>query len=254
MARGDFSGRMDLLGAEEVAGLMGVEVSTVWRWCREGRLPCLKAGKHWRVRREAMEDFLRRVERPARTPLPPGASTLQDQIQRFLRSPDNVLAVARGRDLLHRLDAAFFRAGEAKGGLLVKFTGGEEVPEGRLRERLSEAGLDVERLEREGRFFFRSGTGEETGRLVREFGDGRVVWASFVWAVRTDLAGALSGQRELSRLFDAERLVIKTAVLDEAVDEWPPEALWHAQTAHSATIWASEAGLSLSRRVPMPTV
>ncbi len=35
----------ELLGAEDVAGLMGVKESTVWRWCREGTLPCLKVGK-----------------------------------------------------------------------------------------------------------------------------------------------------------------------------------------------------------------
>ena len=43
--------KKELLSAEDVAALMGVKESTVWRWCREGRLPCLKVGKHWRVRR-----------------------------------------------------------------------------------------------------------------------------------------------------------------------------------------------------------
>src|SRR5215216_939235 len=55
----------ELLSAEDVAELIGVKESTVWRWCREGNLPCLKVGKHWRVRREALEDFLRRSERPS---------------------------------------------------------------------------------------------------------------------------------------------------------------------------------------------
>ncbi|MCA1729532.1 MAG: helix-turn-helix domain-containing protein [Actinobacteria bacterium] len=53
----------DLLGVEDIAELMGVGKATVWRWCREGRLPCLKVGKHWFVRREALEDFLKRRER-----------------------------------------------------------------------------------------------------------------------------------------------------------------------------------------------
>ena len=44
---------IELLGAEEVAALLGVKESTIWRWCREGRLPALKVGKRWRVRREA---------------------------------------------------------------------------------------------------------------------------------------------------------------------------------------------------------
>jgi excisionase family DNA binding protein len=31
----------DLLGTEEVAGYLGVGQVTVYRWCREGSLPCL---------------------------------------------------------------------------------------------------------------------------------------------------------------------------------------------------------------------
>src|SRR5215212_6241374 len=102
----------DLLKAEDVAELVGVKETTVWRWC-------LKVGKYWRVRREALEDFLRRSERPA---------TLTGQLRSFLQVPDNALAIAQNIDLLHRLDAAFFRVGEARGGLLVKFYGGEDTP------------------------------------------------------------------------------------------------------------------------------
>src|SRR3712207_4257395 len=114
----------ELLSAEDVAGLMGVKESTVWRWCREGNLPCLKVGKHWRVRREALEEFLRRSERP---------TSLVEQLSSFLQVPDNVLAIAQDLDLLHRLDAAFFRVGEAHGGVLVKFFGGEVTSEEELR-------------------------------------------------------------------------------------------------------------------------
>src|SRR5215212_8009093 len=94
----------ELLSAEDVAQLMGVKESTVWRWCREGNLPCLKVGKHWRVRREALEDFLRRSERSA---------TLVGQLRSFLQVPDNVLVIAQNLEILHRFDAAFFQVGEA---------------------------------------------------------------------------------------------------------------------------------------------
>jgi excisionase family DNA binding protein len=33
-----------LLGAEEVGRLVGVKETTVYRWCKEGKLPCLKVG------------------------------------------------------------------------------------------------------------------------------------------------------------------------------------------------------------------
>ncbi len=51
-----------LLSAEEVALYFGVKTPTVYRWCKEGRIPCLKIGKHWRVRREEIVDFLKEAE------------------------------------------------------------------------------------------------------------------------------------------------------------------------------------------------
>src|ERR687893_188766 len=145
----------ELLAATDVAGLVGVKETTVYKWCKEGKLPCLKVGKHWRVRREALEDFLKGSER---------SRTLVGQLDSFLRVPDNVLAIAQNVDILRRLDAAFFRVGEARGGLLVK-----------------------------------------------------------------------------------------TAAVEEAIEEWTPSHLRRAQSAHSALILASEGGLSLSRATPMQT-
>jgi excisionase family DNA binding protein len=239
-----------LLGAEDVARLMGVKETTVWRWCREGRLPCLKVGKHWRVRRQALEDFLRQSER---------SDTLVGQLSSFLRVPDNVLVIAQNTDLLHRLDAAFFRVGEARGGLLVKFYGGEEKSEDELRSRIEENGLDVRRLEREGRFLMRpegdplAGREDALGRFIEEEAEeGRTVWASFDWAMHVDLNTALEQQERLAELVDTRQLVVKTAALEEVIEQWPAAALRRAQSSHAGTISASENGLSLGRATPMP--
>jgi excisionase family DNA binding protein len=51
-----------LLSTEEAAAYFGVERTTVHRWCREGRIPCLKIGKHWRVRCEEVVDFVKEAE------------------------------------------------------------------------------------------------------------------------------------------------------------------------------------------------
>ncbi len=241
----------ELLSAEDVAGLMGVKETTVWRWCREGNLPCLKVGKHWRIRREALEDFLRRSER---------ATTLVEQLGSFLRVPDNVLAIAQNLDILHRLDAAFFQVGDAHGGLLVKFYGGERNSEDELRAELEKNGLEVGRLEREGRFLMRpeedplgGGRNDELGRLLEEVGEeGRSVWASFDWVRQVDLEAALEQQERLNEIVNARQLVVKTAAIEEVIDEWPAAMLRRAQSAHSAAILASEAGLSLSRATSMP--
>jgi excisionase family DNA binding protein len=241
----------ELLDAEDVAELIGVKETTVWRWCREGRLPCLKVGKHWRIRREAFEDFLRRSERP---------TTLTGQLSSFLQVPDNVLAIAQNLDILHRLDAAFFRVGEARGGLLVKFYGGEDTPADELRADFEDNGLEVGRLERQGRFLMRpeedplGGRGDALKGLLEEEGEKeRSVWASFNWVRQIDSDTALEQQERLTELVDAEQLVVKTAAIAEAIDEWPAADLRRAQTSHSATILASESELSLSRVTPMPS-
>jgi excisionase family DNA binding protein len=240
----------ELLGAEDVAEVIGVKETTVWRWCREGTLPCLKVGKHWRIRREVLEDFLKRSERPA---------TLVRRLESFLQVPDNVLAIAQNADILRRLDAAFFQVGEARGGLLVKFYSGEKDPEDKLRAHLEQNGLEVGRLEREGRLLMRpegdplDGREEALGRILEEeAGKGRTVWASFNWALQVDLNTVLEQQERLNELVDTRQLVVKTAALEEAIDEWPAAALRRAQSSHSGTILASQSGLSLSRATPMP--
>src|SRR5829696_7166218 len=243
--------KKELLSAEDVAELMGVKETTVWRWCREGRLPCLKVGKHWRIRRETLEDFLKQSER---------SITLVGQLSSFLQVPDNVLAIAQNLDILHRLDAAFFQVGEARGGLLVKCYAGEEHSEEELLADLEENGLDARRLKREGQLLMRAEEeplgakrGEQLMQLIKEeASEGRTVWASFNWVKPVELETALEHQKRLTELVDARQLVVKTAALEEAIDEWPSSMLRRIQSAHSAIILASEGGLSLSRATPMP--
>src|SRR5215207_3395496 len=221
----------ELLAATDVAELVGVKETTVYKWCKEGKLPCLKVGKHWRIRREALEDFLRESERPR---------TLAGQLDSFLRVPDSVLAIAQNVDILHRLDAAFFRVGEARGGLLVKFYAGEELSEEQLLMRAEDEPLGGTRA-------------EQLGLLIEEEGgEGSTVWASFNWVRPVDLNTALEQQKRLTELVGASQLVVKTAAIEEAIDDWMPSEFRRVQSAHSAIILASEDGLSLSRATPMP--
>jgi len=240
----------ELLAAADVAELIGIKETTVYRWCKEGKLPCLKVGKDWRIRREALEDFLRECERPR---------TLVGQMDSFLRVPDNVLAVAQNIDILHRLDAAFFRVGEARGGLLVKFYAGEEHSEEELLSDFEQNGLEAGRLKREGRLLMRAeeeplggSRGEQLGRLIeKEGGEERTVWASFDWVKPVGLDTAMEQQKQLTELIDASQLVVKTAAIEEAIDHWSASQLRRVRSMHSAIILASEEGLSLSRATPM---
>jgi excisionase family DNA binding protein len=240
----------ELLAATDVAELIGIKETTVYRWCKEGKLPCLKVGKHWRIRREALEDFLRESERPR---------TLVGQLSSFLRVPDSVLGIAQTIDILHRLDAAFFRVGESRGGLLVKFYAGEEYSEEELLSDFEGNGLEASRLKREGRLLMRpeleplGGTrGEQLGRLIEEEGEGMTVWASFNWVRPVELETAIEQQKRLTELVDASQLVVKTAAIEEAIEEWSASKLRRVQSTHSAIIVASEEELSLSRATPMP--
>jgi excisionase family DNA binding protein len=240
-----------LLAVADVAAMIGVKESTVYRWCSEGKLPCLKIGYHWRIRRGVLEDFLKQSERPR---------TLVGQLDSFLRVPDSVLAITQNVDILHRLDAAFFRVGEARGGLLVKFYAGEEHSEGELLADFEENGLQARRLKREGRLLMRaeeeplSGSRwRQLGQLIEEKGGfGRTVWASFDWVKPLELETALEQQRQLSELVDTSQLVVKTAAIEEAIEEWTASQLRRVRSVHSALILASEEDLLLGHATPMP--
>ena len=241
-----------LLAAADVAGMIGVKETTVYRWCSAGKLPCLKIGKHWRIRRGVLEDFLKESERPR---------TLVGQLDSFLRVPDSVLGIAQNIDILHRLDAAFFRVGEARGGLLVKFYAGEVHSEEELLSDFEQNGLEASRLKREGRLLMRAEEEPSSGsrwrqlaQLIDEKGsvEGRTVWASFDWVKPVQLETALEQQRQLSELVDARQLVVKTAAIEEAIDEWTASQLRRVQSMHSAMILASEEELLMAHATPMP--
>ena len=241
-----------LLDAEEVSERLGVGRVTIYRWCREGRLPAMKVGKSWRIRQEALEDFLRRSEMP---------TTLAGQLRSFVRVPDTIIGIARTRELLHRLDAAFFKVAESRGGLAVKFHAGEpEKDEEDLREILTDQGVEVRRLERERRFRFSEELDPASSRkaaleeLISEESDaGRTIWAAFDWTAHIDVETALRQQEALSELADRQQIVIKTAVLEDVADNWAPETRRWAHTVHSGTIWLSDENVSLSRVAPLPS-
>ena len=247
----DFRGR-ELLHAEDVAEYLGVNPVTIQRWCRDGSLPCLKIGKQWRIRREALQSFLERSER---------SESLVGRLRSFLEVPDNVLVIAEDREMMNRLDAAFFRVGEARGAMLTKYTGGESWDSlDEARAELERQGLEVTRLEEEGRFRFTSEPDPHAGRVgeLRRFlseeakGD-RSLWVSFNWAEQINLDTALKQQRDLREIVEEGQLVVKTTVLEEMIDEWPGKMLRRAQVAHSGTIWLSNSGLALSRLTPSPS-
>jgi excisionase family DNA binding protein len=238
----------ELLEVPQISRYLRVSDVTIYRWCREGRLPCLKLGNTWRIRRSALEEFLARGEHSA---------TLVGQLRSFYRVPDNVLASAQSTQMLHQLDAAFFRVGEARRGTLAKFLGpetGASVEE--LRSDWDGAGLEVERLEAEGRLrFVAEQIAEDHVEALRRYYEeaaegGRTIWVSFDWAVGVDLEEALERQRKLTTYVADRQLVVQTGILERATDEWVVPVGRKAQQAHTATVWLSEVGLARTRASP----
>src|ERR687898_1121452 len=187
--------------------------------------------------------------------------TLVGQLDSFLRVPDSVLVIAQNIDILHRLDAAFFRVGEARGALLIKFYAGEEHSEEELLSDFEKNGLEAGRLKRQGRLLMRAEEEPSSGSRWRQLnqlieekggGEGRTVWASFDWVKPVELETALEQQRQLSELVDASRLVVKTAAIEEAIEEWTASQLRRVQSMHSAIMLASEEELLLAHATPMP--
>lgn len=249
---GEHFGKDELLEVPEIARYLKVSEVTVYRWCKQGRLPALKLGHNWRVRRSALEDFLHRGER---------SSTLFGQLRSFYRVPDNVLAIAQTHEMLFRLDAAFLGVGDARGGVLAKFHGPDTgATVGELRAEIAKAGLDVERLEGEGRLrFVAEGGGGEVAdpiealeRFCEEAApSGATVWASFDWAAGVDPQEAVERQGEVTRHSAQRPLVVQTGVLEEHTDGWPPTLGRKAQLVHTATVWLSKEGLASTRVEPV---
>ena len=239
-----------LLSTEEVAEYLGLGQATVYRWCREGSLPAVKIGRRWRVRRSALEEFVRKNER---------SETLVGRLRAFVEVPDNLLAVVQDRELMRKIDAAFFLTAEARGGTMVKYQLEEpRLPSlGEVRGKLGQAGLDVDGLEVAGRLRFAMDGGEpgsrveEVQRLAEEeSSEGRSVWISMNWDLRMGVKEALQQQRALSELVEGSELVVKTTVLEGDLDEWPGAEQRRAQVMHSGTMWLAREGLALSRVSP----
>ncbi len=85
-------------------------------------------------------------------------------------------------------------------------------------------------------------------------------WPAVVAAVATVLditdrrraEEALREQEELAELVESSRLVVKAAVIEGAMDEWPPAVQRRLQQMGQGLIWASHSRLMLSRSTPMP--
>jgi excisionase family DNA binding protein len=241
-----------LLSVEEVAHHLDVQPVTVYRWCRSGRLRCLKPGKAWRIRQADLDMFLEQSQRPR---------TLTGYLDRFLAVPDHVFAVAEDARLLTQLDAAFFQVGAAHGGVLVKIYDPRAASQHGLAADLRHAGVPVERLETLGRLRWQPATDVEAGIaaleqiLEEEAPAEQTIWAIVNWPGVDDMAAGLRQQARLATLIATHpRLVVATGVVEPEPAAWPSlKHQWQLLSSLRGMIRLAGAGLLLSRVVaPLP--
>jgi len=241
----------ELLDVEAVAARLGVGPITIYRWCRDGRLRCLKPGKAWRIRRADLEAFLQQSHRP---------QTLRGHLDRFLTVPDQVLTVAEDAALLTQFDAAFFQVGATRDALLVKVYDRRAVSHAALQTGLQQHGLVSEELERQGRFRWCPETSLAGGVaslqqiLTEEIAPEQPIWAIFNWPSVGDMAAKLHQQETLAALMVTHaRLVVSTGVVEPEPDAWPPlTEQWQLLGSLRGLIRYARTGLLLSRVVNLP--
>lgn len=59
---------LELLTTEEAASYLKVSKYTVWRWCKEGRLPAFQIGRAWRIRKTKLNEMIAELEQQNHTP------------------------------------------------------------------------------------------------------------------------------------------------------------------------------------------
>jgi excisionase family DNA binding protein len=54
----DLSPEHEFLTTEEAAAYLRVSQHTVWRWCKQGRLPAFQIGREWRIRKSGLDELI----------------------------------------------------------------------------------------------------------------------------------------------------------------------------------------------------
>lgn len=127
----------ELLTVDEVAEILRTTPNTIYRWLRAGKLPGVKIGKEWRIRKETLASKLTETN----TAIIKGRGFL-DHID---PQHDHVLAVTRNTNNLYNLEAEFFKKGLSKGYRLFKGCWWQHPDD--VRQELSLRGLPIDELE-----------------------------------------------------------------------------------------------------------
>ena len=126
-----------LYTVDEVAEILRTTPNTIYRWLRAGKLPGVKIGKEWRIKKETLSSKLTET------------NTVMDQGQDFWETIDtqhnHILAVTKNENTIYNLESDFFIKGLTKGYRLFKGCWWQHPDD--VRNEFSLRGLPVEELE-----------------------------------------------------------------------------------------------------------
>ena len=128
----------ELLTVDEVAEILRTTPNTIYRWLRAGKLPGVKIGKEWRIKKETLAAKL--------TESSPPSVKNRGFMNSIDRKHDHVLAVTRDTNNLYNLETEFFKKGHSQGYRLYKGCWWQHPDD--VRKELSLRGLPVEELEK----------------------------------------------------------------------------------------------------------
>ncbi|MFO0754759.1 MAG: MEDS domain-containing protein [Thermodesulfovibrionales bacterium] len=132
---------MEFLTIEEVAKILKMHTNTVYKMCREGKLPSVKIGKEWRIERSRFAKFLESGTRNT------GSDTGREVLQDILKG-GHVLGVFIEKEDIAAFETSFFAALLNKNYCLFKACWWQHPDD--VRFSLSRGGLPVEELEASG--------------------------------------------------------------------------------------------------------
>ncbi|NLN07523.1 MAG: helix-turn-helix domain-containing protein [Firmicutes bacterium] len=126
-----------LYTVDEIAEILRTTPNTIYRWLRAGKLPGVKLGKEWRIKKETLTALL--AESNADTK---GKQALWEKVDFH---HNHVLAITRSQGSLYDLEADFFKKGLEKKYRLFKGCWWQHPDD--VRTELSARGLPVAELE-----------------------------------------------------------------------------------------------------------
>ncbi len=132
---------LDYLTVEEVSRILKTHSNTIYKMCREGTLPAVKIGKEWRIDRGKLALFM---EGGA----PPRQKEVYHGLVQLALQQGHLLGIFTREKDIAEFELTFFVKAQNRGYRLFKACWWQHPDD--VRRHMSEAGLEVEKLESNG--------------------------------------------------------------------------------------------------------